>query len=356
MTAGLPGLSVPVLTALDPAGRLDEPSQARLLAWVSQEQKGAEIIFSGGTTGEWNRLEPAQLRRLNEVCLASCRGPQAPALWAGVTALRLDETLKNLEAAHALGVAAAVLAPLSISDAPAPLELFKEHILPLYARLGGSRLPLCLYDNADIAAKEGAQHLRTRDVKALSRLDFVFGVKVSAGPRVVGNYLKGARHFKTAHEFGVYLGNANLMFSLFNPGQGLQGWMGRLWKRFTLGNEHPVGLVAGPANLFPREWRRAWQACVEGDLRLMRRYQNCFEALSAAWRFEENGRKVSKSLAALKAALAEEGILDSDSLAKGTPVLNADQRRDWLTRYQEIKMELAGFSPEGWTSLKQART
>lgn len=343
------GLSIPILSALGPKSDLDETSQERLISWVCQDGKGAQILFSAGTTGEWNRIEPAQLRRVNEICQAACRQAQGPQLWAGVTSLSMQDTLANLEHAITLGVPAVVLAPLSIVDAPPPLEFFNRHLIPLYQRLGSS-LPLCLYDNADIAVKTGDLHLRTRDVKKLSRLEFVFGIKVSASLKVLGNYLKAARHFKDKHEFGIYLGNANLSFSIFGLATGFTGKLRKLWTRFILGDEIPAGVVAGPANLFPREWRRAWQACLENDAKLIESYKSSFEALSKAWNFTENGKKVSKSLACMKAALYEEGILASETMAKGGQVLSASQREVWLEKYRQIKDNLAKFSPEGWTS------
>jgi dihydrodipicolinate synthase/N-acetylneuraminate lyase len=338
----LKGLSIPILTALTDQGELDETSQVRLAQWVGQEGQGGQVLFSAGTTGEWNHLPPAMTRRVNEVCLQASGGG---VLWAGITAVTMSDTLENLRHAIQLKAPAAVLAPLSIDDGPEPVELFHRHLMPEMERLG-AQIPVCLYDNADIAARQGEQHLRTRDVKQLSRLDFVFGVKVSAGAQVVGNYLKAARHFKQRHEFGVYLGNANLVFSVFAPAHGLSGFFRETWNRFALRRELPSGVVAGPANLFPREWQRAWRACLAGEEALMAGYAGCFERLSKAWRFEG----ASKAVACMKAALKEEGILASDRVAPGTKVLDADQRRLWMESYRQIKQDLATISPHGWNS------
>ena len=63
---------------------------------------------------------------------------------------------------------------------------------------------LCpLYDNADIAVDPRVPHIRTRQVKALSRLDFVRGIKVSAPRKVLGNYTKAAEAFRDRGEFGI---------------------------------------------------------------------------------------------------------------------------------------------------------
>ena len=69
-------------------------------------------------------------------------------------------------------------------------------------------MPLFLYDNADIAAPGKAPHLHTRDVKQMSQLDYVRGVKVTAGKTVLGNYTRAASHFKRGGEFAIYPGNA----------------------------------------------------------------------------------------------------------------------------------------------------
>jgi hypothetical protein len=71
------------------------------------------------------------------------------------------------------------------------------------------RIPVYLYDNADIAADPNLPHIRTRQVKALSRLDFVRGIKVSASRKVLGNYTRAAAGFRERGEFvWAYLGPA----------------------------------------------------------------------------------------------------------------------------------------------------
>ena len=46
------GLSVPILTLLDPDGGLEESDQRRLTRYLIQSGRGADIIFANGTTGE----------------------------------------------------------------------------------------------------------------------------------------------------------------------------------------------------------------------------------------------------------------------------------------------------------------
>ena len=106
-----------------------------------------------------------------------------------------------------------------------------------------------LYDNADIAADPKVPHIRTRQVKALSRLDFVRGIKVSASKKVLGNYTKAASGFRDRGEFGIYVGNAMLIFEIFRPrGRGVLGSLSEHWQRYRMRGGLPIGVVSGPAN------------------------------------------------------------------------------------------------------------
>src|SRR5262249_59309114 len=89
--------------------------------------------------------------------------------------------------------------------------------------------PIFLYDNADIPAPRQPPHIRTRIVKHLSRLPWLRGIKVSASRRVIGNYTKAALHYKRPGEFGVYIGNAMLIFEMYRPKPGLLGRLREGW-------------------------------------------------------------------------------------------------------------------------------
>ena len=67
---------------------------------------------------------------------------------------------------------------------------------------------------------ESRSHLHTRDVKLMSQLPYVRGIKVTASKSELGNYTRAASHFKLAHEFVIYAGNAHLIFDLFAPPEG----------------------------------------------------------------------------------------------------------------------------------------
>ncbi len=325
---------------------------------IAQTGLGADIIFGGGTTGEWNHIANSERQRLigievDEVARInqelSSRGVQTLEAWVGVTAATRTETLANLECALGAQADAAVIAPLSITDLVDVVSFFQQEVSDLFDHRG-HWLPVFLYDNADIAADPRLSHLRTRDVKRLSRLPFIFGIKVSASRRVLGNYTKGAGHFKDKGEFGIYVGNAMLMFQVFDIERGLAGRAREYWNRYLLHNELPIGVVAGPANALPREWQRAWRACYAGDQRLMSIYKSAFEQFAAACQFSQANRRVEKTIACLKHSLKLDGVIFSDLVAQGSAALAADECREFAERYTRIKRHLATETDSVWVS------
>jgi dihydrodipicolinate synthase/N-acetylneuraminate lyase len=319
------GLSVPVVTVVDESGRLIEADQRALVRYVIQDGYGADVVFAAGTTGEWDRVHNDVRQRVIEVCadevaranaeLAGRAGRDVE-MWAGITAPSPEETLENLELAVSCGAAAAVLAPLSIKGVDDPVRWVAREIADVLDAQP-RRIPIFLYDNADIAIDPKVPHIRTRQVKALSRLDFVRGIKVSAPRKVLGNYTKAAASFNERGEFAIYVGDAMLIFELFRPRSGLVGTLVDHWNRWRLSGALPAGVVAGPANVLPREWARAWQACRAGDLERMEQARAVLEAFREGTR-ATGGRR---TIACLKRALRRLGVISSDLVAPGTPFL-----------------------------------
>jgi dihydrodipicolinate synthase/N-acetylneuraminate lyase len=350
------GLSIPSVTVLGPAGQVIEDEQRRLLRHLAQNGQGADIIFGVGTTGEWNRLANRERQRLIRIhgdeverINAAIRhhGGRPVEAWAGVTAPTRAETLANLECALDARAHAAVIAPLSVGDLSDIIKFFQSDVSDLFDR-AGRFLPIFLYDNADIAFDPRAPHIHTREVKRLSRLPFIFGVKVSAPPRVLGNYTKGAGHFKDKGEFGIYIGNAMLMFQVFRMEEGLTGRVREYWNRYLLHNELPVGVVSGPANCLPREWQRAWRACFAADERLMATYHAAFTEFDLACRFGDRRQPENKMIACLKHAVKIDGVIESDRVAAGTPALTEEQKKYFASRYGQIKEGLRRDTADGW--------
>jgi len=344
---------------LDSDGRVIEAEQRSVFRFNAQKGLGGDIIFAAGTNGEWNRIanserqrliriQADELARINDDLVGQGRTPIEA--WAGVTGGSAQETIDNLKCAVEAGANAAVIAPLSIPGLGDVAEFFQRNVSGLFDRLG-RWVPVFLYDNADIAANPRAAHIRTRDVKRLSRLQFIFGIKVSAPRRVLGNYTKGASHFKDKGEFGIYVGDAMLMFQVFRLQEGATGVIREYWNRYLLHNELPVGVVSGPANVFPREWQRAWRACYAGDDGLMAAYRAPFEKFDAACQFAGPAEKpANKMIACLKEALRIEGVIESVEVAGGTPALTGSEAQVFGQRYAQLKGLLATSTDATWIS------
>ena len=355
------GLSIPAITVLDDNGCVIEDEQRRVFRHLAQDGRGADIIFGIGTTGEWNRISNDERRRLlwiqtdeyrrinQEFAQRDLRPVES---WVGVTSASRRETLSNLESALEAQADAAVIAPLSISDLSDVVGFFQKDVSDLFDHRGCS-IPVFLYDNADIAVDPRIPHLHTRDVKQLSRLSFISGLKVSASRRVLGNYTKGAGHFKDKTEFGIYIGNAMLMFQVFDFDSGFVGRFREYWNRYLLHNELPIGVVSGPANVFPREWQRAWRACYAGDERLMSLYRSSFDDFGKSCQFRKQKRSIDKTIACLKAGLKMDGVITSDEVAVGTPALDSEERSEFARRYSKIKDALANSTDGIWISKKE---
>jgi dihydrodipicolinate synthase/N-acetylneuraminate lyase len=343
-----------VVTALDPDGGFAEADQRAIVRFSLQEGYGADVVFAAGTTGEWDRVAPQVCQRViqvsvEEVAKANAQreaGARPVEAWAGVTCQTARDTLLNLDFAIAHGADAAVLAPLSIEGLDDPVRFVARDVADLLdART--RRIPIYLYDNADIAVDPKVPHIRTRQVKALSRLDFVRGIKVSASRRVLGNYTKAASGFHERGEFGIYVGNAMLIFELFRPHHGWLGSVVEHWNRYRMSGGVPIGVVAGPANAMPREWARAWQVCRAGDEERMNQAQAVLETFRASTRVAGGKR----TIACLKRSLAYLGVIEHASVAAGTPALTADEADAFDAAFERVRELARVHIGAPWVSL-----
>lgn len=351
------GLSVPIVTILDRAGRVLVEDQRALIRYAIQEGAGANIIFAAGTTGEWNRLDPPRMQTVARIAVEECRRASRAGVpveaWVGITAEDTAGTLANLDHALAIRADAVVIAPLSVADADSPVDLVERAMGGAFERHGRS-LPVFLYDNADIAAPGKAPHLHTRDVKRMSQLPWVHGIKVTASKAVLGNYTRAAAHFKRRGEFAIYPGNAYLIFELFRPPRGVAGRARNYWNRYLTRNFLPHGVVAGAANVMPREWQRSWQVGVAHELALMERYHAIVGQFPDACEFIRGGKPARLTIACLKAALKELGVCTSDAVAPGTSALEPAERREFLRRFRTLRRNGAAMLEPEWTSSTEA--
>jgi dihydrodipicolinate synthase/N-acetylneuraminate lyase len=360
------GLNIPVITVLDETGRVIEEEQRRVLRHVVQDGCGADIVFGAGTTGEWNRLSNTQRQRVMEIEVDEVRrineelfsrepstfsrhlgsaasgvigNPQSRVeAWVGVNGSTRAEALSNLDAAIQLGADAAVIAPLAIEDLEETgIVRFFQRDLTNLLEASKREIPVFLYDNADISAPGHAPHIRTGIVKHLSRLPWIRGIKVSASRRALGNYTKAALHYKQQGEFGVYIGNAMLIFELYRPSHGLIGRLGEGWRDFLLNDTPPIGVVSGPANILPREWQKAWRVCWAGDEEMIKLYRDLCSRFEKICGFAESGAHVMKMIACLKYALEIDGLISFSEVGRGTPSLSHEQKRIFSDSYLALR-------------------
>lgn len=342
------GLNVPTVTVIDEAGRIIEAEQRRVFRHVIQAGHGTDVIFANGTTGEWNRLANAERQRLMAMAMDEVRvvnaeltteGRTPVEVWLGLNGNTRQEILANLDVAMQLRADAVVIAPLAISDLPES-EIVRFFLRDLDDRLASlpQPLPVFLYDNADINAPGRTPHIRTYLIKQLSRLPWVWGIKVSAPRHVLGNYTRAALHFKQPGEFGIYIGHVMLMFDCFRPKHGLLGRLRAGLNEWLLHDALPVGVVSGPGNVMPREWQKAWRASWAGDEERMEHYRRLFAEFEQLWEFAEPGRSqyTGKMIACLKYALELDGVIDSSLVARGTAALTPDQKRIFAERYRAL--------------------
>jgi dihydrodipicolinate synthase/N-acetylneuraminate lyase len=346
---------VPVVSVLDDQAALIEADQRALVRFVIQDGHGADVIFAAGTTGEWNRLRNSVRQRVIQVCTEEVAksnsrlgegGGRGVEAWAGVTAPTARETLENLDFAIEHGADAAVLAPLSIQGIGDPVRFVAHDVADLLDSRD-RRIPVYLYDNAEIAVDPKVAHIRTRQVKALSRLDFVRGIKVSGSRRLLGNYTQAAAGFRERGEFGIYVGNAMLIFDLFRPHGGWLGAIAEHWNRFRLRGGLPIGVVAGPANALPREWARAWQVCRAGDAERMQKVRSLLEAFQSACQAAGSQHLI----ACLKRALLAQGVIRSAAVALGTPALSAEAARRFDEDFAVLRVRSQESIGEPWVTL-----
>jgi len=347
-----PGLNIPVITVLDDSGKVIENEQRRVIRHIIQNGYGADVIFGVGTTGEWNRIANAERQRIMEIEIDEVRridnkfthlNPQTSNFkpveaWVGVNGLTRAEILSNLDAAIHLGADAAVIAPLAIEDLDERdiVRFFQRDVTSLL-EVSNRELPIFLYDNADISAPRQPPHIRTRIVKHLSRLPWLRGIKVSASRRVIGNYTKAALHYKRPGEFGVYIGNAMLIFEMYRPKPGLLGRLREGWRDHLLHDAPPIGVVSGPANCMPREWQKAWRVCWAGDNELTDVYLDLSSRFEKICGFDESGRRVKKTIACVKYALELDGIISSATVGRGTKVLSDEQKKIFSDNCRELR-------------------
>jgi dihydrodipicolinate synthase/N-acetylneuraminate lyase len=334
------GLNIPIVTALDEAGNLIESDQRRIVNHTIQHGRGAESLFICGTTGEFNRLTNPQRQQLMEVATDETRrvnaelktGIFAVEAWLGVTAETKAKTLENLRLAKELKADMAVIAPLAITDLAHDeiVEFFEGDI----SKTVGSTdaLPIGLYENPDIAADpEVLDLLPLSIINKLRRLPIVVCLKASTSREASREYLKAFAPTGEKADFPLYFGNAPLIFDA----EAIQREAGLTTSKVLV-----AGVVSGTANLFPTEWRQAWQWIIADDRDRSAALWNSFADFIASTDFRSESGVTSKLIAGIKQGLHSQGVISSPHVARGTPALTADEAEKVTENLDKVLSEL----------------
>lgn len=340
------GLNIPIVSALDEAGNLIESDQRRIVRHAIQQGRGADSLFICGTTGEYNRLNFQQRRRLLEIGIEETRLvnsllPKDAVLieaWAGITAPTRAETLESLELAAQLKAEMAVIAPYAISDLPSS-EIVGFFTNEIAERINSNEsLVIGLYDNPDIAATQNAgKNLSDELIAELKKLPFVACLKASVNRTAFRNYVK---HFArgTDNDFTLYAGNAGLIFEI-----------GEIQHEAGLENSAVAiaGVVSGTANVFPREWQQAWRAVVKHDTKKVSVFSELLTEFESLTGFPGENGYSSKLIGGIKQAMFHLGIINSPCVAPGTPALTKIEAQQLNENLDNLLSETrAEFEPE----------
>ncbi len=339
--SALRGVVAPLPTPLLENSHYDAASHERLLTWVLADGLGVHGVYSAPGHSEGNLLPPDLAMAANETCHLALKGSHRARHWAGLSAATEGELLSNLEGALGRAYSAVIVDPMATQGVLDPVEFFLRRWSPVMER-SGRKLPLILEDSGM------GERLRVRDLKRLARLDYLVGLKLSAAPSVFSDYIKAARHYKTREQFGIYLGNAGLIFQLFKPSQGPLASVRERLRRVFEGAEPPHGVCPLSANLFPRAWRKAWEAAQAGDAGRMAAYEAAFAEVQESWTFQRESHSSRRGMACVKAALVEEGVIASDTPVLGASRLEGADRAAWLKAYGRLKLrfeKLMGSEP-----------
>ena len=82
----------------------------------------------------------------------------------------------------------------------------------------------------------------------------------------------------------------------------------------------------------------------------MQRYEPVMQSFRLACEFIRSGELYKPSIACLKAALADLGVITSDAVAHGTPELDPAERREFLRRFRDIQRRAAVTLEPEWLS------
>jgi 4-hydroxy-tetrahydrodipicolinate synthase len=197
---------------------------------------GAHGLFPGSSIGEFPSLTAAQNRRVVET-VADAADDRTTVL-AGCCDTSVDDVLENIEAAADAGSdAAVVVSPYYLTTTQGGLDRF------FLAVADESPLPVLLYNIPQLTGNELSVDL----VTSLADHETIVGLKDTSGRLTYHHRIIKA----TPDEFAVFQGATELATASLDVGAD--------------------GLIAGPANVFPKAMVALYEAYDRGDRDAVRR-------------------------------------------------------------------------------------
>lgn len=290
------GIIVPMSTPFTAAGVIDESAAARMVARLAENKLG---VFVLGTTGEAPSVDRTQRERLVEIAVHAAAG-RVP-VCGGIGSDCVADSIAMARAFLRHGADAVVsLLPAYYPLAPAEMQACLERIA------GETPGPVIIYNMPQTTRMS----IPLEVIDSLSRLANVVGLKDSEG--TAGRLEAIAERFKGRPDFAIFMGVAKHAVAALRAG-------------FD-------GAVPSSGNIAPSLWRDLHTHAMAGEWpqaeALQRRLNDIGDVV-------QRGRSLPQSLAALKAALAAQGLCTSAVLS---PLLACDP-----VERAAIREELAGF-------------
>jgi dihydrodipicolinate synthase/N-acetylneuraminate lyase len=292
------GVIVPMSTPFTSSGTLDEPAAGRMVARLAEHGLG---VFVLGTTGEAPSIPAAQRDRLVEIAVKAAAG-RVP-VYGGIGSDCLADSIAMARSYLRLGVGAVV------------------SLLPAYYLLNAAEMQACL----ERIARETPGPLLIYNMPQTTRMSLPLDVidRLSALPNVVG--LKDSegtpgRLEAVAERFG---GRPN--FAIF---------MGVAKNAVPALRRGFDGIVPSSGNIAPALWRDLYAHALAGEWTQAEAAQARLDLLGG---FVQKNRSLAQSLAALKAAIAAQGLCTPTVLP---PLVTLDAAECAVIRHEAAALGL----------------
>lgn len=263
------GVIVPLVTPVTAQGELDESAAVRLVENLAANRCGMLVL---GTTGEVASISHAMRRRYVEIAVQTTarRTPVFACIAHNCVADSIELARAHLDAGADAVVA---MLPGYFKLDPAGMEAY---FTQLTAAIPG---PLMIYN---MPATTGMS-IPLEVIERLSHLPRITGLKDSEN--TPGRRELVAERLGGRPDFALFMGIAAHAVPALRLGF--------------------VGLVPSSGNLYPARWRKLYDAALAGDWAQAEELQRQLDGINTV--FQRN-RILGPSLAALKAALAGQGL------------------------------------------------